>query len=72
MHDITAVGEYGSAITMSRDKLSPSEQQQYDAGWQANAFNGYGNDMMSLHRALQDTRDAEYVDFQCHNSFQQL
>jgi len=58
---ICAVGEYGVAVTMSRDKLSPSEQQKYDAAWQANAFNGYANDLMSLHRSLQDTRDAEYA-----------
>ena len=46
-------------ISIDRDKLSASEQKQYDAAWQANAFNGYANDMMSLHRALQDTRNAE-------------
>jgi len=45
-------------VSVSRDKLSPSEQKVYDAAWQANAFNGYANDLMSLHRALQDTRDA--------------
>ena len=59
--DTVAVGEYGIAVGVSRDKLSPDEQRKYDAAWQANAFNGYANDMMSLHRSLQDTRDAEYV-----------
>jgi len=53
------LGEYGVPVSLSRDKLSPSEQQEYDAEWQANAFNGYANDLMSLHRSLKDTRDAE-------------
>jgi len=58
---VSLAGERGMPVTVSRDKLSPSEQQQYDAAWQANAFNGYANDLMSLHRSLQDTRDAECV-----------
>ena len=58
---IFSVGEHGVPITISRDKLSPSEQHNYDAAWQANAFNGYANDLMSLHRSLKDTRDVEYV-----------
>ena len=68
MSIILAVGEHGVAVTITRDKLSPSQQEQYDAAWQANAFNGYANDLMSLHRSLQDTRDAEYVKLvPCHN-----
>jgi len=59
--DVTAVGEYGMAVDVSRDKLSPPEQQKFDTAWQRNAFNGYANDMMSLHRTLLDTRDDEYV-----------
>jgi len=49
------------AVDITRDKLSPSEQEKFDSAWQKNAFNGYANDMMSLHRTLQDTRDPEYV-----------
>jgi len=49
------------AISITRDKLSPEEQKKFDVAWQQNAFNGYANDMMSLHRSLQDTRDAECV-----------
>jgi polypeptide N-acetylgalactosaminyltransferase len=54
-----APGEGGTAVLSAmREKLAESERQKYDDAWQANAYNGYANDMMSLHRSLPDTRDA--------------
>jgi len=52
-------GELGAAIEINREKLPTSEQTKFDSGWQANAFNYYANDMMSLHRSLPDVRDEE-------------
>jgi len=60
------------AIDMTRDKLSPDEQHKFDTAWQRNAFNGYANDLMSLHRTLQDTRDPEYVNILCDRTCETL
>jgi len=49
------------AVAASRESLPELERKKYDDAWQANAFNGYANDLMSLHRSLPDTRDLQYV-----------
>ena len=53
------VGEGGKAVIIEKEKLSPEERKKYDDGWQNNAFNQYASDMISLHRTLDDVRDAE-------------
>ena len=53
------LGEGGKAVVIDKDKLSPEEKKKYDDGWQNNAFNQYASDMISLHRSLDDVRDAE-------------
>ena len=52
-------GENGKAVLVNKDSLSESERRKYEIAWQANAFNGYASDMMSLHRTLPDVRDPE-------------
>lgn len=57
--DPDAPGEGGKAVIIEKEKLSPEERKKYDDGWQNNAFNQYASDMISLHRSLDDVRDAE-------------
>jgi len=52
-------GELGRAVIIEKDKLSPEQRKIFDKGWQANAFNQYASDMISLHRSLPDVRDME-------------
>ena len=58
-HFCDLVGEGGKAVIIEKEKLSPEERKKYDDGWQNNAFNQYASDMISLHRTLDDVRDAE-------------
>jgi polypeptide N-acetylgalactosaminyltransferase len=48
----------GKPVIIDREKLSQEEQEKYDKGWKDNAFNDYASNMISLHRALPDYRDA--------------
>jgi polypeptide N-acetylgalactosaminyltransferase len=63
--DPNALGEMGKAVKF--DNPEPAVKKLIDSGWQANAFNQYASDLISLHRSLPDPRDEWYV-LTCNNT----
>lgn len=50
-------GEMGKPVVLPVN-MTDEMRKAVDDGWQKNAFNQYASDMISVHRALPDPRDA--------------
>ncbi|XP_052245473.1 polypeptide N-acetylgalactosaminyltransferase 5-like isoform X2 [Dreissena polymorpha] len=52
-------GEGGKPVYIDKEKLTKEQRDDFDKGYQDNAFNRYASDMISLHRSLPDLRETE-------------
>ncbi|OQV18533.1 Polypeptide N-acetylgalactosaminyltransferase 5 [Hypsibius exemplaris] len=59
-HPRDGPGEMGEAVTITKELLGPEEEKKkYQEGFDANSFNQYASDMISVKRRLPDMRSKE-------------